>query len=227
MPRTIYAYPNDCTMADLLERLGGIEPRRIRMKPAPGTAKERDVTRIEQRENRLFELVEGTLVEKIMGFVEGYLAMELGGIIRSFVKEHDLGIVAGADAMVRLMRGLVRIPDISFIRWGQLPSRKVPSEPIPDLAPDLAVEVLSEGNTTGEMQRKLKEYFLAGVRVVWFVDPRTRTAEVFTVPDQSSLIPQNGSLDGGDVLPGFLLPLKTLFADLTPAEEKKPRRRKK
>ena len=55
--------------------------------------------------------------------------------------------------------GLVRIPDVAFISWGRLPNRRVPTEPIPDLAPDLAVEVLSVGNTPGEMARKRQGLF--------------------------------------------------------------------
>jgi Uma2 family endonuclease len=159
-------YSDDWTLAGLLEQLGHINPKRVRMTPLPGTATEKDVIRIEQRENRLCELIDGVLVEKIMGCREGYLSQRVGRLIGNYVDDHDLGIVAGADGTVRLMKGLVRIPDVSFVSWNQLPSRTVPDEPIPDLAPDLAVEVLSKGNTPGEMQRMLKEYFLAGVRLV-------------------------------------------------------------
>jgi Uma2 family endonuclease len=59
---------------------------------------------------------------------------------------------------------------------------------IPKLAPYLAVEVLGKGNTKREMDRKLKDYFLAGVQLVWFVDPAKRTVEVFTAPDESGLV---------------------------------------
>jgi Uma2 family endonuclease len=222
MPR----YSDEYTLADLLEQLGHIDPKRIRMTPLPGTATEKDVIRIEQRENRLCELIDGVLVEKIMGFREGYLSQRVGHLITRFVDERDLGIVAGADGTVRLMKGLVRIPDVSFVSWEQLPSRTVPDEPIPDLAPDLAVEILSKGNTPGEMERKLKEYFLAGVRLVWFIDPRRRTAQVFTSPDQSTIVPEKGSLDGGDVLPGFRLPLTQIFERLAPRSDKKTTRKR-
>ena len=73
--------------------------------------------------------------------------------------------------MVWLFRGLVRIPDVAFTSWERLPGRRVPPEPIPELAPDLAVEVLSQSNTEAEMTRKRGEYFAAGVRLVWLVDP--------------------------------------------------------
>jgi Uma2 family endonuclease len=104
---------------------------------------------------------------------------------------------------MRLLPGLVRLPDVSFVRWERYPNRQRPTVPIPDVVPDLAIEVLSEGNTPGEMKRKLKEYFLAGVGLVWFVDPQRRTVEGFTAPDDSTVFTEADTLDGGDVLPGL------------------------
>ena len=60
-----------------------------------------------------------------------------------FVKARNLGLVTGADSMLRLAPGLVRIPDLAFISWQRLPERRVPTDPIPGLVPDLVVEVLS------------------------------------------------------------------------------------
>jgi Uma2 family endonuclease len=74
--------------------------------------------------------------------------------------------------------------------------------------------VLSQGNTDEEMKRKRDEYFAAGVRLVWLVDPEARTVTVYIAPDQSKLLMQEQTLDGGDVLPGFALALKDLFAEL-------------
>ena len=75
---------------------------------------------------------------------------------------------------MKLAEKLVRIPDVSFTNWDRVPGRVVPDAPVPDLAPDLAVEVLSEGNTREEMERKLKEYFHSDVQLVWYIDPRKR-----------------------------------------------------
>src|SRR5205809_4119104 len=111
--------------------------------------------------------------------IAGQVLIEIG----LYARQHDLGIPSGADGTVRLLKGLVRVPDVAFFCWDKLPGRLLPSKPVPDLAPDLAVEVLSEGNTPEEMQRKLREYFLAGVRLVWMIDPRKRRAEVYTSPD--------------------------------------------
>jgi Uma2 family endonuclease len=75
------------------------------------------------------------------------------------------------------------------------------------------VEVLGAGNTPGEMARKRQEYFAAGVRLVWLVDPETRTVEMYTDPDQSTVRHEADMLEGGAVLPGFALPLRELFAE--------------
>jgi Uma2 family endonuclease len=201
------------TLADLLERFGPIPAARIRYDPPPGTASEQDVVALEARENRLFELVDGILVEKVMGFYESYLAMRLGRFLLTFVEQHDLGIVAGADGMLRLAPGLVRIPDVSFVSWARLPQRHIPRQPIPDLVPDLAVEVLSAGNTPREMDQKLQEYFAAGVRLVWYVLPDHQEVHIYTAPDQREVITADDNLYGGEVLPEFVLPIRRLLDD--------------
>lgn len=199
------------TIADLLKRLGNIPPERVRLRPALGTATEQDVLDVEARENRLCELVEGVLVEKAMGQYESRLAIVLGHFLESFLEEHDLGIVYGADATLRLLPHLVRIPDVCFVSWDKLPDRELPAEPIPDLVPDLAIEVLSESNTKEEMRRKLREYFAVGVRLVWLIDPKTQSADVHTSATKKTAVGPDGSLSGGSVLPGLQINLKTLF----------------
>ncbi|HLQ45552.1 MAG TPA: Uma2 family endonuclease [Planctomycetaceae bacterium] len=200
------------TFADLLDELGGISPSRVRLRPTPGRATEKDVIRIEAQENRLFELVDGVLVEKAMGAKESLLATHISYRMLKQLESDDLGVVLGADGMMRLRPRLVRIPDVSFISWDQIPGGEFPSKPIPDLYPDLAVEVLSDSNTPREIERKLAEYFAAGCRLAWIVDPKTKTADVYTAPDECQHLRPTQSLDGGDVLPGFKLSLKELFA---------------
>jgi Uma2 family endonuclease len=151
------------------------------------------------------------------------------GPLATFVRQHDLGMVVGEAGAVRLQAGLVRIPDVAFVSWHQVPSRKYPREPIPGLVPDLAVEILSESNTPKEMERKLKEYFLSGVRLVWYVDPDKRAVTVYTAPDQSRIVTETETLDGGEVLPGLTISLQEVFALLPTAlaGEKKSRVKKR
>lgn len=201
------------TVADLLERLGGIPPQRVRMKPYPGTATEQDVIAAEAAlDKRLCELVDGTLVEKAVGQYESRVALLVGYFLEEYMEQHNLGICYGADAMLRIVPGRVRLPDLSFVSWSKLPNRKLPTEPIANLSPDLAVEVLSKGNTLREMKAKREEYFKGGTRLVWEINPKKQSARVYTSPTRFQEIGPNGALDGGDVLPGFVLHLKRLFA---------------
>ena len=85
---------------------------------------------------------------------------------------------------------------------------------MPVVSPDLAVEVLSESNTEQEMQNKMDDYFAGGTRLAWIIDPRTRSARIYHTAGEFKVIDQAGTLTGGDVLPGFELPLGDLFAEL-------------
>jgi len=203
------------TVADLIERLGGIPAHRILLKPTPGTATEDDVLAAAcLPRKRICELIDGVLVEKAMGYRESGLAVILGNFLCAFVVPRNLGIVTGEQGTIRLMPGLVRIPDVAFTSWDRLPGRRYPTQPIPQLAPDLAVEVRSESNTDAEMERKRQDYFRVGVRLVWEADPETRTVAVYTSPTDVVTLTQADTLDGGDVLPGFVLLLRDWFAEL-------------
>ena len=205
--------PHEVTLADLSERFGAMPAWRIRTLPAPGTATEQDVIEVEASEKRLCELVDGVLVEKTMGYLESCLAVELVRLLANFVKPRKLGIVSGPDGMMRLFSGLIRIPDAAFASREKFAGRRIPREPVPALVPDLAVEILSAGNTEHEMSRKLADYFEAGVRLVWLFDPRQRTVLVFTGPEAVQLLHERDTLTGGDVLPGFTLSLEEFFRE--------------
>src|SRR3990172_1147486 len=208
---------NAWTAADLVERFGAIPLHRVRHDPPPGSACERDVVEIHDHENRLYELVDGVLVEKTVGTYEAYLALLLARLLGNYVEEQNLGIALGADGMMRLAPGLVRIPDVSFISWQRLPDRRIPREALWNLAPDLAIEVISKGNTREEMERKLHDYFDADVRQVWYVYPAEREVHVFAPAERCEVLSGRQTLEAGDVLPGFSLPLERLFAEPGPS----------
>lgn len=187
------------------------------MKPEPGTATVDDVIRMEEKYNRLFELVDATLVEKVMGLRESLVAQKLARVLGTFAEDtHKLGVVSGADGTIKLFGSLVRIPDVAFIAWDRFPNSRVPEAKVPEVVPNLAVEMLSRGNTVLEIERKLKEYFLAGVDLVWLVDLETRGVRVYTSPDDSTLLAAADTFDGGTVLPGFSVAVADLFATLPP-----------
>jgi Uma2 family endonuclease len=94
-----------------------------------------------------------------------------------------------------------------------LPGRRIPRKAIANLVPDLVVEVISQGNTVREMERKLMDYFDPGVRLVWYVYPVRREVKVYTMPDRCRIIRESQTIRGGDVLAGFELTLRELFAE--------------
>jgi Uma2 family endonuclease len=206
----VTTFPPEWTAADWQEHLGGVPLGRIRMYPRPGLAVPHDVLEMHEKTGRLCELVDGVLVEKPIGFHESQLAGAMLFFLWAYLRVNRVGTAAGADGMLEILPNLVRMPDVSLIRWERMPAGD--PGPIPAIAPDLAIEILSPSNTPAEMERKLREYFAAGARLVWYIDPTTRTARAYSGPDAGALVPEDGALSGGAVLPGFELPLRDLFA---------------
>jgi Uma2 family endonuclease len=206
--------PVSYTLTELITRLGPMPAWRIRTNPPPGSATPADVLRIQRAEHRLCELRDGILVEKDLGYEESVIAARLLTFLNNFVIPGRLGLVTGEAGMMKLNSRTVRIPDVAFVSVHRLPAGTMPTEAIPRLVPNLVVEVLSRGNTVEEMQTKRTDYFLAGVELMWLVDPRTRTVEVWTAQDNSVTLKESQFLTGGSVLPGFRLKVKQLFAGL-------------
>lgn len=202
------------TIGELLQRLGDIPAERVMWSPRPGTAKERDLLRYLERDKRLCELIDGTLVEKPMGHREASLAIWMGFFLGQYLEEHPLGQIYGSDGPFRLRRGRVRLPDVAYVSFDRLPDGPEADKPIASWAPDLAVEVLSASNTRKEMQTKLEEYFQSDVRLVWIIDPKTKTVRVCRPGMAERKLTERDVLTGEDVLPGFRLSLKTLFGKI-------------
>ncbi len=216
------------SVQDIVDRLGGVPLSRLRARPAPGEATEAELIAVNDRGEVICELVDGVLVEKPTGIRESLLAAALITLIQRFADAHKLGFVTAPDGTMRLMPGLVRAPDVAFMTWGRVPGNRVPTQPIPDLSPDLAIEVLSASNTRAEMERKIEEYFASGTTFVWLVEPKTRT---ITIHDRDE--PEARVYGGSDaivlnkVLPGFRFTLNELFDRLDvqgPSDEERKER---
>ena len=196
----------------LLDRLGGIDPARVRLRPAPGTATAEDAERLHDR-GWSCELIDGTLVEKDVSDWTGYLGMAVGSLIWNFVKERKLGVCHGPDGFFHFGEDL-RGPDCSFTpksrRSGPLLRRGYS-----DVPPALVVEVLSPGNTAAEMARKRGTHFAHGVDRVWEVDGDAAgpLVRVYHGPGSFTTLRPGDTLTGEPVLPGFAVPLAELFAD--------------
>jgi Uma2 family endonuclease len=198
--------------AEWLRALGDIPPERIIFNPLPGTATEDDLLHFVERD-KLCELIDGTLVEKPVGYDEAIIATNLTIRLGAFVERADLGALSGADSTLRMASsGRVRLPDVAFISKERLPKKR---GRVPTLAPDLAVEVLSQTNTAAEMAQKLREYFPSGTRLAWFIDPATRSVSVYHSPgDPTRVLTESDTLDGEQVVPGFTMPVADLFRNV-------------
>ncbi len=210
--------PPTATLAKLLKELG-VPASRVRLVPPPGKATVRDLREASGGEGGLCELIDGTLVEKAMGWFESRLAVVLGRILDAFVLKQRLGIVLGADGITRLLPKKYRSADIAFIHKSRFPGGKRPTEAYPALVPDLAVEILSKGNTKREMAIKLRQFFRAGTKLIWHIDPKTETTAVYTSPTDVQVFAAKQWLVGGEILPGFKVRLSDILAEAWPLVE--------
>lgn len=161
-----------------------------------------------------YELVKGVLVEMTPSCdTHTELGIWLAYLLMGYIVPNDLGVVSGADGGYILFRDpdTVRSPDVGFIAKARLKPMK---GKFYDMAPDLAVEIVSPNDTAKEVRAKVKEYFRAGVPLVWVIYPDDRSIDVHR-PNQPPMSLEIGDvLDGGDVLSGFTLPVKDIFSRL-------------
>jgi Uma2 family endonuclease len=108
----------------------------------------------------------------------------------------------------------VRVPDVAYLSWDRFPDHRQGDEPVPAVVPDLAIEVLSKGNTPAEMARKRRKYFEAGVHLVWIINPSAKTVIAYRDFDHPLTLSLADTLSADPILPGFSIPIKLLFAEL-------------
>ena len=158
-----------------------------------------------------YELVDGEIRMIPNGGRHGVVEAQLVALLVPFVKQHRLGHVTCGDAGFRLPSKNIRSPDVGFVASGRFPEDKVPDD-FGDLAPDLAVEVLSPHDRPRHVLDKVGEYLEAGVRLVWVIDPRKQCAVVYrSLSDVQELGPDS-VLDGEDVVPGFKCALRDILS---------------
>ena len=206
---------NGADFINLLHELGDIDPARVCMNPAPGTVSfEMFLEYIERHETPICEWINNTIVEKSVGGKQSILGWAIGGELYNYLTIHHLGLCYAEAGQLRILPNTVRAADVAFVAWSRFPNEdpETVTDNIPTVVPNLMIEVLSDSNRKGEMKRKREEYFLAGVELVWEIDPKTRTAKAYSNVDQFTAIAEDGFLDGGTVLPGYQLHLSQLFA---------------
>ncbi|MBI2765676.1 MAG: Uma2 family endonuclease [Chloroflexi bacterium] len=168
----------------------------------------------EMEDGVAYELEDGELVERPVGLKSSIIGSKINAILVNFTQEHDLGFVAGSDLGLKIWpdrpRNFKR-PDVAFVQWARYPAADVAEGEL-TIPPDLVVEVISPHDKAEAVQRKVREYLAAGVRLVWIVFPETQTAEVYRLDGTSTPVAPEGFLDGEDVMPGLRIPMPGIFA---------------
>jgi Uma2 family endonuclease len=170
-----------------------------------------------ENEDGLYEVVDGERRElEPMSALAVSLAAALLRYMANFVWEHKLGI-AVPEMLFVLDAGhkLKRRPDVAFVSYAHWPDRTPPDTEAWNVVPDLAVEIVSPSNLAKEIDTKITDYFAAGVKLVWVVYPTSGRVYVHSSPKHVRVLGRDEELDGGDVLPGFRLPIAALYEALT------------
>lgn len=166
------------------------------------------------------ELIGGQLVEKTESVESSWVGGEVLAVLRNFTREHDLGWVFGSDCGFRCFewdRNMIRRPDVSFVSRAKLPERRFAGGYC-EIAPDLAVEVVSTHDMARDVEAKIEEYLRAGVQVLWVIHPQIRVVEVFRHNGELRRLHEQDSLSDEELFPGFQHPIMELLPLPSPPE---------
>ena len=161
--------------------------------------------------DRIFEFIDGEVVEKMPSFEPSSIGLTLGFYVKQHVLQNKSGYVTGADGGYIMPNGDIFIPDVGYIskeRLSQKPDREVP------IPPDLAIEVKSPTDRKRAMRTKAEKYIAGGTKLVWLVFPDEQLIEVYKPDEDVIPLGMDDVLDGGEVLPGFILKVSDIFASL-------------
>jgi Uma2 family endonuclease len=161
-----------------------------------------------------YELVRGELRKKApAGYLHGRVAINMTTPLDRHVRAHSLGVVCAAETGFKLASNpdVVRAPDVAFIRRERVEEVSDTEGYWPG-APDLAVEVISPNDTYADVQEKVFDWLEAGTRMVILVIPRKRAVTVYRSLTVMMMLTEHDTLDGGDVVPGWKIPVRELFS---------------
>jgi Uma2 family endonuclease len=172
-------------------------------------------------EEPLYEVVNGERVElPPRSIYASWITARLGYRLGPFADEHALGtVVTEALFILDAERDLRRRPDVAFVSSQRWPlDREIPKKGDWQVVPELAVEVVSPNDLVQDVWEKMWEYFQMGVRQVWVILPGAEQVYIYTSPTEIRVLSSSDELDGGTLLPGFRLPVASLFKRETPAQ---------
>lgn len=154
------------------------------------------------KDGNKYEVVDGELVATPVDLRHELVTPHLMAAVGRFAEQHGLGDVVASNALYVFPNGNKRGPDLSFVARGRLNAPGI-SQVFPELAPDLAIEVLSQFDTARAVLDRVGDYLDAGVRLVWVIDPVRRRGAAYRTMTSVREISSSDELDGEDVLPGF------------------------
>jgi Uma2 family endonuclease len=163
-------------------------------------------------DNLRHELVKGELrTMPPAGYEHGVIVIKLARLLANHVESNHLGVVLGAETgfLLRQNPDLVRAADVSFIAQSRIP--KIAPKTYWQGAPDLAVEILSPSDTVEEIEEKTGDYLDAGCKLVWIINPNRKSVTVHRPGINPIVLYEFDSLDGADVVPGFVCKIDQLF----------------
>jgi Uma2 family endonuclease len=163
-----------------------------------------------------YELVNHQLIDLgNFGALHGYICSTLIILLGSYIRSQKLGFLFDSSTGFKMQNGNTRSPDLAFFAKNRLQGLTTLPTGFLEGAPDLAVEVLSPGNTVEEIDGKITEYFANGTRLMWVINPKQRYILVYRSPQEPDrLLKTADRLDGEAIIPGFSLPIAELFQEL-------------
>lgn len=172
-----------------------------------------DFFRLYSHKEGHYELVKGEVVEMPPpGIVHGGIAVNIASPLHTHVRRHNLGrVIVEGGFCLECWPDTVRGPDVAFIRRERIPSEGLPQAFFAG-APDLAVEVVSPSDTAAELEAKVHDYLRAGSQQVWVAYPHSHRVVVFRPDGSAHWYSEEDTLEGGDLLPGYSLPVREIFA---------------
>ncbi|MEZ4669893.1 MAG: Uma2 family endonuclease [Anaerolineae bacterium] len=168
------------------------------------------ISNLPENADKILELVDGEINEKVASNPYcSAVASKINFFFMSYINQNNIGYVTGEAGGYRISPKDTFAPDVAYI--SKLRQPNLPYHGFNPIPPDLAVEVVSPSDSYVEVAKKVRTYLRYGTHLVWVVEPETQTVTIYALDGSQTTLDIDGELDGGEVLPGFKLPVRSIF----------------